>query len=146
MKKKVSIIGMGMVASGWSIAFARAGCTVVGWDPFPEAGNASLKVVDQLIAELEKRNLLKVGSARDITERIHPADSLGTGLGPGKRTRRSGDEAGPLENSRSAGGAFRYLGQLELRDRAHRVQFRSAASPPLSGRTPIKSAISDPCG
>lgn len=76
MKKKVSIVGMGLVGSAWSIAFARAGCAVTGWDPFPEAGSASLKVLDQLISELDKRNLLKVGSARDIRERINVADSL----------------------------------------------------------------------
>ena len=30
MKKIVSIIGMGMVGSGWSIGFARAGCVSYG--------------------------------------------------------------------------------------------------------------------
>jgi len=59
MKKRVSIIGMGMVGRAWSIAFARAGCSVIGWDPLTEASNASLKVLAQLIAELDKRNLLK---------------------------------------------------------------------------------------
>jgi len=28
MKKRVSIIGMGMVGRAWSIAFARAGCSM----------------------------------------------------------------------------------------------------------------------
>jgi 3-hydroxyacyl-CoA dehydrogenase len=76
MKKKVSIIGLGMLGSAWSIAFARAGCAVVGWDPLTEASNAGLKVVDQLIAELDKRDLLKVGGARDMKERIRVAESL----------------------------------------------------------------------
>jgi L-gulonate 3-dehydrogenase len=76
MKKKVSIIGMGMLGRAWSIAFARAGCSVIGWDPLTEASNASLKVLGELITELDKRNLLKIESARDIQERINVADSL----------------------------------------------------------------------
>src|SRR5260221_453888 len=76
MKKRVSIIGMGMVGRAWSIAFARAGCSVIGWDPLTEASNATPKVLGQLIAELDKRNLLKIESARDIQERINVADSL----------------------------------------------------------------------
>ena len=74
--KKVSIIGMGMVGSAWAIAFARAGCTIAGWDPLAQASSASLKVIDQLIAELDRRGLLKTGTGRDITERVHVADSL----------------------------------------------------------------------
>jgi L-gulonate 3-dehydrogenase len=76
MKKKVSIIGVGMLGSAWSIAFARAGCAVTGWDPLTEASDASLKVVDQLIGELDSRKLLKTGTRRDITGRINVADSL----------------------------------------------------------------------
>lgn len=74
--KKVSIIGMGMVGSAWAIAFARAGCAVAGWDPLAQAGSAGLKIVDQLVAELDKRSLLKTGTAREITERVRVADSL----------------------------------------------------------------------
>jgi len=76
MKKKISIIGLGMVGSAWSIDFARAGCAVTGWDPLAEASAAGLKVVDQLLGELDRRKLLKTGTRRDITGRISVADSL----------------------------------------------------------------------
>jgi L-gulonate 3-dehydrogenase len=76
MNKKVSIIGMGMLGQAWSIAFARAGCTVIGWDPSMEASNASLKVVDQLLAELDGRSFLKTEGAQEVKERIQVTDSL----------------------------------------------------------------------
>jgi L-gulonate 3-dehydrogenase len=81
MNKKVSIIGMGMLGRAWSIAFARAGCTVIGWDPSSEASHASLKVVDQLLAELDRRNFLKTEGAHEIRERIQVTDSLEQALG-----------------------------------------------------------------
>jgi L-gulonate 3-dehydrogenase len=76
MKKRVSIIGMGLLGRAWSVAFARAGFTVVGWDPSREATDASLKVVDQLLAELDSRNLLKSEAVQEVRQRIHVADSL----------------------------------------------------------------------
>jgi L-gulonate 3-dehydrogenase len=74
MNRRVSIIGVGMLGRAWSIAFARAGCTVIGWDPSTEASNANLKVVDQLLAELDRRNFSK--DAPEIKERIKVTDSL----------------------------------------------------------------------
>jgi 3-hydroxyacyl-CoA dehydrogenase len=76
MNKKVSIIGMGLLGRAWSIAFARAGCIVIGWDPSMEASNASLKVVGQLLAELERRKALKTEGANEIEERIRVTGSL----------------------------------------------------------------------
>jgi 3-hydroxyacyl-CoA dehydrogenase len=81
MNKRVSIIGMGMLGRAWSITFARAGCTVSGWDPSTEASHASLKVVDQLLAELDRRNFLKTEGAHEIRERIQVTDSLEQALG-----------------------------------------------------------------
>jgi L-gulonate 3-dehydrogenase len=76
MKKRVSIIGMGLLGGAWSIAFARAGFTVVGWDPSREASDTSLKAVDQLLAELDSRNLFKTERVHEVKKRIHVADSL----------------------------------------------------------------------
>jgi L-gulonate 3-dehydrogenase len=76
MKKKVSIIGMGMLGRAWSVAFARAGFTVVSWDPSREATDASLKVVDQLLGELDNRNFFKAEGVQEVKKRIHVADSL----------------------------------------------------------------------
>jgi|SRR5271165_264258 len=145
MKKRVSIIGMGMLGSAWSIAFARAGCSVIGWDLLTEASNASRKVLGELIAALDKRNLLKIDSARDIQERINVADSIEQALGGTDWVQESVPEDS-VENSRSAGWTSRYFGQLDLRDRAFRIQFRSAGSPPLSCRASFESTIFDPCG
>jgi L-gulonate 3-dehydrogenase len=76
INKRVSIIGMGLVGRSWSIAFARAGCDVIGWDPFTNASNDSLRVLGQLLGELGRRNFLQTESADEIKERIQVTDSL----------------------------------------------------------------------
>jgi 3-hydroxyacyl-CoA dehydrogenase len=76
MKKRVAIVGMGLLGRAWSIAFARAGWTVDGWDPSMNSTDASLHVVGQLLDAMAKHNLLPTDSAPEIKERIQVADSL----------------------------------------------------------------------
>lgn len=76
MRKRVSIVGMGLLGRAWSVAFARAGCTVLGWDPSMESRNAGMEVVGQLLDEMDKRNLVPADSAHEMKQRIHVVDSL----------------------------------------------------------------------
>ena len=67
---------MGLLGRAWSIAFARAGCTVLGWDTSAESSNASLEVVGQLLDEMDRRRLLQTESVQEIKDRVHVTDSL----------------------------------------------------------------------
>lgn len=74
MPKTIAVIGAGLIGRSWAMVFARAGHQVALHDAFPDALDASERLLDDSLADLEANGL--VSSARETRARIHRADTL----------------------------------------------------------------------
>lgn len=74
MSEKIAVIGTGLIGRSWAMVFGRAGHQVALFDAFPDALDASERLLDASLADLEANGL--IGSAREVRGRISRADSL----------------------------------------------------------------------
>jgi L-gulonate 3-dehydrogenase len=72
--RPVSVIGTGLVGSGWAIVFARAGLKVRLYDADPEATDRALALIAAQLQELRSFGL--VHDAEEVASRVSPAKSL----------------------------------------------------------------------
>jgi 3-hydroxyacyl-CoA dehydrogenase len=73
--KVVGVIGAGLIGRAWAILFARAGLRVQIYDADPQALDASILEIEQLLQDMQRADLL-VESPAIVLARIHPVASL----------------------------------------------------------------------
>jgi 3-hydroxyacyl-CoA dehydrogenase len=73
--KVVGVIGAGLIGRAWAILFARAGLRVQIYDADPQALDASILEIEQLLQDMQRADLL-VESPAVVLARIHPVASL----------------------------------------------------------------------
>lgn len=71
----VGIVGAGLIGRAWSILFAQAHFRVQLFDANPQALEASLSGIAELLKDMQAADLLKE-PAQDILARIHPVKTL----------------------------------------------------------------------
>jgi L-gulonate 3-dehydrogenase len=74
MAKSIAVIGAGLIGRSWAMVFGRAGHDVALYDAFPEALDASERLLGASLADLETNGLIT--SAADVRSRIHRVDTL----------------------------------------------------------------------
>jgi L-gulonate 3-dehydrogenase len=77
---KVAVIGAGLIGRAWSIAFARAGCTVSLWDPVEGAAAATVAMLPPLLDGLAAEDLLRGQSPQTVAARVTAAATLEAAL------------------------------------------------------------------
>lgn len=78
--KNVAVVGAGLIGRAWSITFARAGHSVRLYDADAGARDAALKTIADLLADLERFDMLNGAPAATVRGRIAPAASLEAAL------------------------------------------------------------------
>ena len=78
--KKIAIVGCGLVGRGWSISFARAGFRVALWDRDEAAPQRALAYIGDILAELERHELLNGATPAEVAARIEIAPGLQAAL------------------------------------------------------------------
>ncbi len=58
MTDRIAIVGTGLVGSGWTIVFARAGCEVALWDNAPGAAARARDGIARSLDDLVEAGLL----------------------------------------------------------------------------------------
>lgn len=74
MSKSIAVIGAGLIGRSWAMVHGRAGNQVALYDAFPDALDASERLLDDSLADLEANGL--IGSARQVRARIRRVDRL----------------------------------------------------------------------
>lgn len=74
MSKKIAVIGAGLIGRSWAMVFGRAGHQVALYDAFPEALDASERLLDASLADLQANGL--IASPSETRARIRRADTL----------------------------------------------------------------------
>ena len=74
MSGKIAVIGAGLIGRSWAMVFGRAGHQVALYDAFPDAMDASERLLDASLADLEANGL--ISSASEVRARIHRAGTL----------------------------------------------------------------------
>lgn len=72
--EKITVIGAGLVGSGWAIVFARAGRDVAIYDSVPGAADRALATIAARLDDLVQAGLL--ADAASVLARIRPAATL----------------------------------------------------------------------
>ena len=67
---KVCVVGTGLVGRAWAISFARARHDVVLWDAAPKAAAEALGVIEGLLADLQKNDLLNGSTPDEVRGRM----------------------------------------------------------------------------
>ena len=78
MPKTIAVIGAGLIGRSWAMVHGRAGHRVMLFDAFPEALDASERLLDDSLADLEANGL--IASAREVRARVHRVDSIEAAL------------------------------------------------------------------
>lgn len=76
MAEKIAIVGAGLIGRAWAVTFARGGYDVALHDPVAAAIPKALVLIDEMLANLEKSDLLRGQSAGTVRPRIKAAASL----------------------------------------------------------------------
>jgi 3-hydroxyacyl-CoA dehydrogenase len=76
---RVAIIGAGFIGRAWAISFARAGHSVVLWDEKPDAPDAALTYIAELLPDLAANGLLDEPAAT-VRGRMETAPTLAAAL------------------------------------------------------------------
>ncbi len=74
MSNKIAVIGAGLIGRSWAMVFARAGHPVALYDAFSDAMDASERLLDDSLADLEANGL--IASAREVRARIFRANTV----------------------------------------------------------------------
>ncbi|HET6609463.1 MAG TPA: 3-hydroxyacyl-CoA dehydrogenase [Rhodopila sp.] len=80
MKKKIAVVGTGLVGGAWAITFARGGRDVALWDAKAGAAAEALRLIAPLLDELEIQGLLLDQKPATVLSRIRPVASLAEAL------------------------------------------------------------------
>ncbi len=91
----VTVIGTGVIGSGWAAHFLRNGMTVTAWDPAPDAEEKLRTRLNKAWPTLERIGLHPKASS----ENLHFADSLETGVAQAEFIQESTPERLPLKIS-----------------------------------------------
>lgn len=76
MSRKVAIIGTGLIGRAWSIVFARAGYAVSLYDSSADAVSNALKLIEQMLPDLQQNDLLGQSDSAAVLGRISVSDTL----------------------------------------------------------------------
>jgi L-gulonate 3-dehydrogenase len=74
MPKTIAVIGAGLIGRSWAMVHGRAGNEVALYDAFPDALDASERLLDDSLADLETNGL--IASASQARARIRRVDTL----------------------------------------------------------------------
>jgi L-gulonate 3-dehydrogenase len=80
-KKRVAIVGAGLIGRAWAIAFARGGCDVKLYDPVANVAETALPLISETAAQMVALDLLNGNSVSDITSRISAVTRLADAVG-----------------------------------------------------------------
>ncbi|MEK1886108.1 MAG: 3-hydroxyacyl-CoA dehydrogenase [Phyllobacterium sp.] len=78
--RRTAIIGSGFIGRAWAISFARAGHEVVLWDQSPEAVEKARGYIADVLADLDRNDLLNGNSPQTVLARIAPQADLAEAL------------------------------------------------------------------
>jgi 3-hydroxyacyl-CoA dehydrogenase len=79
-KRKVAIIGAGMIGRAWAVAFARGGMKVAIWSRSEETSKAAHVFVQTCLPRLEAEGLLNGNRAADLVRNLQVHTSLESAL------------------------------------------------------------------
>jgi len=78
--RNTAIVGLGLIGRSWAISFARAGCEVRLWDADPQAADAALAYIEDVLPELAAHDLLEGAEPSAVMARLQPVADLSDAL------------------------------------------------------------------
>ncbi|MCH1413504.1 MAG: 3-hydroxyacyl-CoA dehydrogenase [Rhodobacteraceae bacterium] len=91
-KKKVALIGCGLIGQSWAISFLSAGFDVSLFDPIKGVTRKAKKRIEAKLIDLQNYGLLKNKNISDYLNRIHLAQDLSHAVGSSIYVQESGPE------------------------------------------------------
>ena len=91
-KKKVALIGCGLIGQSWAINFLSAGFDVSLFDPINGVTRKAKKRIETKLIDLQNYGLLKNKNIADYLDRIHLAQDLSHAVGGSIYVQESGPE------------------------------------------------------
>ena len=91
-KKKVALIGCGLIGQSWAISFLSAGFEVSLFDPVESVTIQSKEKIKAKLKELQNYGLLKNKKISDFLEKIHLARDISQAVGGSIYVQESGPE------------------------------------------------------
>ena len=126
---KAAIVGVGTLGVGWAISFARAGWTVLLYDPDPSACEKGLRIVGERLPALERHALVE--DAEAVRDRL-----VAAGLDPTRiEIRPTGDDDHVALCSTSLCRAENRNAQVFINDLRDREPRRSSIQRPQGSKT-----------
>ena len=77
---KISVLGSGFIGRAWAISFARAGHDVCFWDVNPDAPDAAISYIADVLSDLETNDLLNGQTPAQIMRRLSSERDLAHAL------------------------------------------------------------------
>ncbi len=78
---KASVIGCGFIGRAWAIVFARAGHDVALWDRDPNAVDAAVDYIGEVVDDLAHHDLIGGQLPSEVVGRLHAERDLRTAVG-----------------------------------------------------------------
>ena len=91
-KKKVALIGCGLIGQSWAISFLSAGFEVSLFDPVEGVTGQSKGKIKAKLKDLQKYGLLKNKNMSDFLDKIHLAQDISHAVGGSFYVQESGPE------------------------------------------------------
>ena len=79
-KKKVALIGCGLIGQSWAISFISAGFKVSLFDPVEDVTVQAKEKIKAKLKDLQNYGLLKNKNISDFLDKIHLAEDLSSAI------------------------------------------------------------------
>jgi len=91
-KKKVALIGCGLIGQSWAISFLSAGFDVSLFDPVEGVTDKAKEKIKAKLSDLQKYGLLKNKNISDLLDKVHLAQDLSQAVAGSFYVQESGPE------------------------------------------------------
>lgn len=73
---RIAVIGIGAIGRAWTISFLRAGCEVTVWNRTPEAVDAARRLIETILPDLARNDLLDGREPGELMRNMRSAASI----------------------------------------------------------------------